>query len=410
VLEGLRIVELASDRAAYAGKLLADLGADVVVVEPPGGHPTRSYGPFADDKPDPERSLWWWYYNTSKRAVVLDLGAPNGAAAFAELVASADVILEGEDPGTLERLGIDHPRFRATRPQLIWVSVTPFGRQCADLDAPMTDLTLLAGGGLVWNCGYDDHSIPPVRGGGGQAQHMASVFAAMGTLTAVLHRDETGAGQHVDVSMHAAANVTTESGTFVWLVAGQTIQRQTGRHAATVPTMETQVLAADGRYVTTGFPPHDAKDYQAILDWLRELGLEEEFPEAFFLQMGVDRGGVDARDLGSDAEAAEIFGSGRSALCFIASRLPAYDFFVGTQERDIQCGIVYAPEEALEDEHFRARGFQVPVRHPELDRDIIYPGAPFSGSSGGWRISRRPPLVGEHDEEILGASLSTPDR
>ena len=401
MLEGLRVVELASDRAAYAGKLLGDLGADVVVVEPPGGHRSRRYGPFVDDRPDPERSLWWWYYNTSKRGVVLDLESAGGAAAFADLVSRADIVVEAEPPGALDELGLDHPRFLVDRPELIWVSVTPFGRRCPDLDAPMTDLTILAGAGPVWNCGYDDHTIPPVRGGGGQAQHIAGVFAAMGALTAVLSRDVTGLGQHVDVSMHAAANVTTESGTFVWLVAGQTVQRQTGRHAATVATMDTQVLAADGRYVTTGFPPHDAKDYRAILQWLQDLGIEDEFPEAFFLRMGIDRGGVDPRDIGSDAEATAIMGSGRAALCFIASRLPAYDFFLGTQERDFQCGIVYSPEEALEDRHFRARGFPVPVSHPELGRDVTYPGAPFQGSLGGWGIRRRPPLVGEHDDEVL---------
>jgi len=165
--------------------------------------------------------------------------------------------------------------------------------------------------------------------------------------------------------------------------------------------METQVLSADGRYVTTGFPPHEAKDYQIMLDWLRQLGIEEQFPDTVLLQLGVDRGGVDPRALASDPEAIEIYGAGRSALCFIASRLPAYEFFEGAQERDIQCGIIYSPEEALEDPHFRSRRFPVSVHHPELGRDITYPGAPFQGSLGGWRISRRPPTLGEHDPATI---------
>jgi crotonobetainyl-CoA:carnitine CoA-transferase CaiB-like acyl-CoA transferase len=401
MLEGLRVIELASERAAYTGKLMADLGADVIVVEPLGGHASRTYGPFVDDEPHPDRSLWWWYYNTSKRSVVLDLSSEPGANAFAALVAEADVVLEAEPPETLAALGLDHPRFRAERPELIWVSVTPFGRQGSGGDVAMTDLTILAGAGVVWNAGYDDHSLPPVRGGGGQSQHIAGVFAALGTLTALLHRDASGVGQHVDVSMHAAANVTTESGTFVWLVAHQTVQRQTGRHAATVPTMETQVLAADGRYVSTGWPPHEAKDFQAILDWLVELGLKDEFPEAFFLELGIAQGGVDLTTLGSDVEAGAIYGAGRSALCLIASKISAYSFFIGSQERDFQCGIVYSPEEALGDPHMQARGFPVVVPHPELGRDITYPGAPFRGRPGSWQIARRPPLVGEHNGEIL---------
>jgi crotonobetainyl-CoA:carnitine CoA-transferase CaiB-like acyl-CoA transferase len=406
VLEGIRVVELASDRAAYTGKLLADMGADVVVVEPPGGHASRRYGPFVDDEPDPDRCLWWWHYNTSKRSVVLDLETASGREAFRQLALQADVVLEAEDPGHLDALGIDHEQVRAERPELIWVSVTPFGRRCAELDAPMTDLTILAAGGVVWNCGYDDHTIAPVRPGGGQAQHIAGVFAACGALVAVLHRDGTGRGQHVDVSMVAAANVTTESGSVMWLVANTPIARQTGRHAAPMVTIETQVLAADGRYVTTGFPPHSADDFQRVVDWLEDLGLADEFVETFFLRMGVERGGVHFQDLGSDAEATAIYAAGREAVCFIASKLPAHEFFVAAQGRDLQCGVVYAPEEAIGDAHIVERGFPVVVEHPELGRQITYPGAFFRDPDQHWRIRRRPPLVGEHTDEVLGSGLA----
>jgi hypothetical protein len=201
--------------------------------------------------------------------------------------------------------------------------------------------------------------------------------------------------------MIAAANVTTESGSIQWLVSNIIIQRQTGRHAAPMPTQDTQVMAADGNYVTTGFPPHSAQDFQRLTDWLDELGLADEFPEAFFLTMGVERGGVHYQDLGDDAEAIAIYAAGRDALCFIASRLPAREFFVGAQSRDFQCGVIYAPEEAIGDEHFRSRGFPVAVHHPELGRDVIYPGAPFLDSEAGGWIHRRPPLVGEHTAEVL---------
>jgi benzylsuccinate CoA-transferase BbsE subunit len=410
LLEGLRVLELASDRAGYAGKLLADLGADVIVVEPPGGHASRRHGPFADGVVDPNRSLRWWYYNTSKRGIVLDLDVPNGAAAFRALARDVDIVLEAEPPDRLDALGLDHTQLRAERPELIWVSVTPFGRRCADLDAPMTDLTILAQGGVVWNCGYDDHTIPPVRPGGGQSQHIAGVFAACGALTAVLSRDNTGRGQHVDVSMIAAANVTTESGSIQWLVSNTLIQRQTGRHAAPMRTQDTQVQAADGNYVTTGFPPHSAQGFQRLKDWLEELGLADEFPETFFLTMGVERGGVHYQDLGDDVEGTAIYAAGRDALCFIASRLSARDFFVGAQSRDFQCGVIFAPEEAIGDEHFRSRGFPVVVHHPELGRDVIYPGAPFIDGEGGTWIQRRPPLVGEHTAEVLDSIPLTAGR
>jgi crotonobetainyl-CoA:carnitine CoA-transferase CaiB-like acyl-CoA transferase len=396
-LAGIRVVELAHDHTMFAVKLLGDLGADVIAVEPPGGHRSRRYGPFVDDEEHPDRSLWWWYYNTSKRAVEIDLAIEEGRQLFRRLVGTADLVVEGEAPGTLAELGVDHGTLRAERPELVWLSITPFGGQGPRAAEAATDLTLLAAGGAVWSCGYDDHTIPPVRGGGNQSLHIAGVFGAMSALTALLSRWETGRGQHIDLSMYAAANVTTESGSFEWLVAGQAVQRQTGRHAAFTPTMETQVRAADGRHVSTGFPPHEARDYVSILGWLDQLGLRQAFGDAVLLELGVERGGVDYRDIGSDPVATEIYGAGREALCFIAAHVSAHEFFVGTQERDIQCGVVYAPEEALEDEHFVARGFPVEVGHPELDRVVVYPGAPFKLSATPWAVGRRPPLVGEHN-------------
>ena len=125
-LAGLRVVELASEWAAYAGKLLADLGAEVVLVEPRAGHHTRGYGPFVDDMPGPERSLWWWHYHTSKLGVALDLHhRDDDLELFRRLVSTADIVLEGEPPGTLAERRIDYDGLVRLRPDLIMTSVTP---------------------------------------------------------------------------------------------------------------------------------------------------------------------------------------------------------------------------------------------------------------------------------------------
>lgn len=402
LLEGLKVVELASDRAAYGGKLMGDLGADVIVIEPPGGHPSRMYGPFADDDEDPDKSLWWWNYNTSKRGIVLDLETEAGRETFRHLASSADIVLEGEDPGVLDAKGIDHGQIRAEVPGLIWVSVTPNGRMLADLHEPMTDLTMLAAGGLVWNCGYDDHSLPPVRPSGGHAHHTASAFAVLGALTAVVHRDLTGAGQHVDVSMIAATNVTTEVSSIDWLYRGATNQRQTGRHASEHFTMGIQVQTGDGGYCANPLGLTTAGNYKDVMDWLRELGLEEEFGEFFFLQMGIDRGGVSLKELGADVEATEIYRAGREALYAIAAKVTAPEFFVYAQSRGIACAAVYAPDECLEDAQFKFREYPVQVEHPELGRSFTYPGIAFTGDFIPDGI-RRAPLVGEHTDEVLAS-------
>ena len=243
-LTGLRVIELASEHAAYAGKLLADYGAEVLLVEPIGGHRTRTFGPFADSLPEthPDRSLWFWHYNTSKQGVQIDLDTSEGADQFRNLVGFADIVLEGETPGRLAALGLDHGQIDS--PTTVWVSVTSFG--CNDprsLD-PFSDLTAIAGGGLAWNCGYDDHSLPPMAPLGNQGYQTASIWAAVGALMAIEARARTGEGQLVDVSMHAAVNVTTEQATQWWLVAEKTVQRQTGRHALHLPTESIVAIAA----------------------------------------------------------------------------------------------------------------------------------------------------------------------
>src|SRR5262245_12659950 len=212
-LSGLRVLELSNERIAFAGKLLGDMGADVVLIEPPGGDPARQYPPFLDDAPGDDRSLFWWHYNTSKRGIVLDLDDARDRKRFERLIETADILLEAEPRQRLRSLALDYADLRKIRADLIHIAVTPFGRDDAKSDLPATDLTILAGGGPVWSCGYDDHTLPPVRGGGNPAYHTASHFAAMSALTAVLARLASGEGQFIDVSMHAANNVTTEAGT-----------------------------------------------------------------------------------------------------------------------------------------------------------------------------------------------------
>lgn len=400
-LADLRVVELAGEMSAFAGKLLADLGADVILVEPPAGAPVRHYPPFVDDRPDPEGSLWFWHYHTSKRGVTLDLEQEAARTLFRELVTSANVVLESAPPGVLSRFGIDHTDLRPSHPALIWTAITPFGREAPRADEAATDLTLLAGGGPAWSCGYDDHTLPPIRGGGNQGYQTACHFAVLSILTALIHRDMTGHGQFIDVNAHAAQNVTTEAATYQWLVAGQTVQRQTGRHAAVTPSLPSQVQCADGRWVNSGLPPRRGDDYRRIREWLRDLEAVDEFPGTALIELGMQHERIDLSRVQEDDEIREIFTAGREAMTFIAARLPAYEFFTGGQERGFQVGIIYSPEEVVADPHFIAREWPVRMDHPGLDRAVTYPGAPYRFEKTPWAISRPAPRLGEHNEEVL---------
>ncbi len=403
VLDDLRVLEIGDERGAWCAKLMADMGADVIKIEPPEGDPSRQYEPFVDDEPHRERSLFFWYYNTSKHSVVMDFDDRSNVDAFLKLVASADVILDTNTYDPVGRLGVNYHQIMSDNPGLIWCTITNFGFGSARDDEPHTDLTLAANGGFAWMNGYDDHSLPPVRGGGQQAYHTGSNYAFMSILTALLHRDATGVGQHINVNINAAVNVTTEAGSYSWLVAHSTVQRQTGRHAGVAPSMPSQIQCADGRYVNTGLPPRRPREFGLVHQWLEAEGLLDELPESALLQVGAELESFSLADVfrGDNEELLAIFGAGREAFELLASRLTAYEFFTKAQNFGFQVGVIHSPEEALEDPHFVERGMQVKVEHPELGREVIYPGAPYQLTKGGWRITRRPPLLGEHTKEVL---------
>ena len=383
-LDGIRVIEVSHPLCAWAGKLMADMGADVIVVEPPGGSPMRTYAPFADDVEGQENSLYWWHYNTSKRGVVLDRSSTQGEAALADLVESADVLLSAEPLSS----------FRAANPRLITVSMTA--------PAPITDLTILAAGGPVHASGYDDHSLPPVRGGGNQGFHTASHWATIATLVAILEREESGQGQHIDVDAVAAAQVTTEVSTYGWLACGYFTERQTGRHAANARTSPTQLRCADGLYVNSGVIARRGPEFEATLRWLEEVGLRDTFEMSVFLEMGAQRAVLTMADFANDPEAQLIAEAARSAQAYVAEHMTAYDFFMSAQRHGLTAGIIYSPDEVLADPHFIARGWPTPVEHPEHDRTVTYPGQPyrFTGTPSG--IRHRAPRLGEHQELVNG--------
>lgn len=392
-LDDVRALEVGGELGSWCGKLLADMGADVIKVEPPEGDATRGYPPFYRDEPHRERSLYFWHYNVNKRSVALDLETQDGRDAFLRLAATADVVIDGGAPKRLDGLGIGYAAVSRVAPQIVMAAISPFGQSAPYSEYASTDLTALAFGGPAWSCGYDDHTLPPVRGGGNQAYHTACHFAAIGILTALVHRQFTGEGQFIDVNMHAAQNVTTEGGAYNWLVAGETVQRQTGRHASVAPTPDVQMLCGDGRYVNIGFPARTEEQWFHLLAWLDEQGLVGDL--SGYLSPP-SREALARRD----PEAVRQMGEVMDAVGRLCMQNTAYEIFKRAQDLGFQWGIVYSPEEALEDEHFRERGMQVEVEHAEMGERFVYPGAPYRFMGTPWGIRRRPPMVGEHNGEL----------
>ena len=395
VLDDVRIIEIGGALGGWCGKLLADMGASVIKVEPPEGDEMRGYPPFRNDDPDKNGSLYFWYYNTSKQSITLDVESETGRDLFLRLVENADVVIDSSPPQYLDSLGLGYERVSQVASGIVFAAISPFGQNAPYWDRASTDLTALAFGGPAWSCGYDDHSIPPVRGGGNQAYHTTCHFAAIGILTALVHRQFTGEGQFIDVNMHAAQNVTTEGAVYNWLVAGDTVQRQTGRHSSPVPTADVQMLCGDGRYVNIGFPARTEDQWLHLLAWLDEHGLVGDLSKYL---TPPSRSALIQRDPDAIKQMDEVM-SAVSDLCMANT---AYDIFVRAQDMGFQWGVVYSPEETLEDPHFVERGMQVPVAHSELDAEFVYVGAPYDFKATPWSIQRRPPLLGEDNGKVYG--------
>ena len=183
----------------YCGLLLANLGAEVILVEPPGGDRLRREGPFKDDQADREQSLSFAAYHTNKRGVVLNLENDDDPTTLRELARGADVLLEDKPAGYLDGRGLGYRALQSINPTLVLTSITGFGQAGPYRDFKAPNIVAFAMGGLMNLCGHPGHA--PLMGPCDVAYHLGSVHAAFGTLVALFNRRATGRGAHVDVSL-----------------------------------------------------------------------------------------------------------------------------------------------------------------------------------------------------------------
>src|ERR1700694_3074502 len=198
-LNPYRVIDLTGEIGQFAGRCFAELGADVIKVEPLDGDPVRRIGPFVHDEPKPDRSLLWFTLNASKRGVTCDIEKPEGRARLHKLIANADLVLESYKPGYLQSIGIDQETIRREQPKLVWVSVTGFGQNGPYANYKRSDMIGQALGGLLFLWGEPDK--PPSRPRAAQGYYHASMGAALSGMVALYHARRTGRGQYVDVSM-----------------------------------------------------------------------------------------------------------------------------------------------------------------------------------------------------------------
>ncbi len=392
-LDDLTVLEISDEKGQLCGKLLADLGANVIKVEPPQGSATRRVGPFYADRPDINRSLYFWHYNTSKRSITLDLDTPDGRALFRRLARLADIVLESNPPGAMAGRGLGYEHLRQDNPQIIYCSITPFGQTGPWRDFKASDLTLMASGGQMGVCGYDPIDDPedtPIAPGGGNAWHIGDHYAFVAVLLALYNRDLRGVGEYIDLSVHEAIALCTEGSFPEYVMTGENRERQTGRHAVAARSSPVQFQCKDGKYTNCFIPRITPEEWLRLVDWLDEHGLAGDLKDDRFLD--------------PDALRAEM-GRVLETIKRLCSLLTSDEIFHGGQQRKLPWTIIRAPSDIIDDPHLADRGFFVEVEHPELGKRFTYPGAPYLFHRTPWRIRRRAPLLGEDNVAVYHREL-----
>jgi crotonobetainyl-CoA:carnitine CoA-transferase CaiB-like acyl-CoA transferase len=407
MLAGIRVIEIADERAEYAGLLLAGLGAEVIKIEPPEGNPTRRIGPFLEERPGLERSLHFWNYNRAKKSVVLDLREAAARDHLRRLVGGADILLDASCGAVNAALGLDRAALNASFPSLVTARMTPFGDDGPWRDLKGSDLVHLALGGVMMNCGYDpdpnlEYDTPPIAPQAWHACHIAGEQLAVGVVAALIHRERSGEGQDVAVAIHEAVAKNPELDIMHWVMRRVPLWRLTNRHAAETPNHSPSIShTKDGRwFITHGM---GARDLKNLLPLLAKYGAEAD------LQPPPPDADLRARQVPGSAAG----DAARAHMLDIVQRFVRAWTYRDMPWREAQdAGLLWAPlrkphENAL-DEHWFARRTFADLEHPEHGRSFRYPTSKWLSNRTSWQVGRRAPLLGEDTEAVLAETARRP--
>jgi CoA:oxalate CoA-transferase len=379
-LAGLKVLEYCQMISGpYCGKLLADLGAEVIKVEePPAGDAARTRGPFPNDVPHPEKSGLFLYLNTNKLGIILNPRTTSGRQVFQRLAEQADVLIEDQPPGEMANLGLDYASLSAINPHLIFTSITPFGQTGPYRDYKSYHLNLYHASGhssFFYVAPKERRKEAPVVAGGEVGDYDGGLAAAVATLAALFSRLTTGQGQHIDISKFEA------------LLALERVV--VARFANTPeppdwPGMVGGLLPCqDGHVVITAVQAHQ---WQALMElmgnpaWAQDEKCRNEITRS------------QHRD--------EI----QPLLEEWMAQHPKEELYHKGQDFGVPIGPVRTSAEIAKWPQARQRGFFAPLDHPQASR-LEYPTAAYKMSETPWRGERAAPLLGEHNEQVYCGRL-----
>jgi crotonobetainyl-CoA:carnitine CoA-transferase CaiB-like acyl-CoA transferase len=383
ILSEIKVLELThAPSGAFCAKLLADQGADTIKVEPPGkGDSLRHEPPFIDGEPHPDRSTTFLALNTNKRGITLDLEHAQGRALLLRLAADADIIIESFEPGHLTKLGLGYDVLRAGNPKLILVSITYFGQHGPYANYKGDDLIAQAMGGFLYAVtGPADK--PPMGTALQQMELTAGRNGVIAIMAALLRRDETGEGTHIDVSTMEAAIATPSMLIQNYSYLGRSPRRGAGdkfvMDGMNLPTRDGEVTLTTAG---TGGKPMQV--------WAEFLGEPRLLDPKFGTRASRNDNWEELRDL-------------------VAPKLKQWnnlDLMRETMARGLVIGLVQSPGQVVNSPHLAARNFFVELDHPEVG-SLKYPGAGFFlDGENPMQTARAAPRLGEHNAEIYCGRL-----
>jgi crotonobetainyl-CoA:carnitine CoA-transferase CaiB-like acyl-CoA transferase len=381
-------LDLTGEAGVFCGKLLADLGADIIKVERPGGDAARSIGPHYGDVPHPEKSLFWSAFNTNKRSITLDIETPEGREELKSLVETADFFIESFSPGYLDGLGLGFETLSEINPKLIFTSITPFGQTGPHRDFKASDLVLWAMGGAMNPCGYSDRA--PLRPSVPQAYLHGGLHAAVGTALALYNRHLTSRGQRVDVSIQEAVMLLGMIAPMWWFY-NRLRGRRRGNRMGFSPLIAPLIVwpCRNGEVMFNIWGGVLGRLVARLVEWMAEEGRAGHLKDIEWDKLDMLRLSQEELAVIEKVFAAFFLEHTKEELAEQAFK------------RRFPLGPVNTVEDLAKDEQLRARDFWVELEHSALGRRLVYPGGPFKFSETPCTApSAAAPRIGEHNSEI----------
>ncbi len=374
---GLKVLDLSEDIAgSFCGRLLADYGADVLKLEPPQGGALRRMGPFFHDDPNPEKSLFFLVLNLNKKSATINLETDSGRNLFRQLVPHVDVVIESYRPGHLASLGLGYDDLENLNPGLVMCSITPFGQDGPYSQFKGEEIVSYAMGMIMSISGTQDKE--PLKHGGFQAQYEGGLNAAAATAMALFLQENTGEGQHIDVSVtECVASSMMATQTMYPFMGGIPARRRAsgGMFGHPMPCSDGWIIVQTG----------------GGRSW-------EEIAQFFQSEDMLDPKFSDAAQRAQSGEELD-----RLVLKAIENQ-SKWDLFPRAAESRILFGLAQTPGELAECPQLESRGFYREVYHPVIGK-INLPAVLFNLSQTPYQYQSPAPTVGQHNEEIYVEGL-----